>query len=397
MRLHFEQPLAVPAERGWPFISDPEYLNRWSTAQVRTIYLGDDDEPGAVGALRQLRVPARPRAAVFDEVIEHADRPHRFVYRVVGQRTVRYHRGEITLRPEAEGCRLVWDVEYVLAYPGLASILQRILEPQLTASLLRLAEVAPEGGPGSPPVATGSAGPPDESDQLPALLAEAEAVEEEQRELADRLAEAGDGRHWFARIYEYVTASFLETCRAADSTVTHRGWALRLVPRFHRYWTQNILAATGDRQGRVEDHWQAAFTAIQSAVEPGARSAIAFWTGLVEGARAHIEGDLARVLADVYLDHYVDACRYARFRADFLLLAPVFSRAWDRLAGQVPARYFPPWMRVVDRVLPPEAIEALLARQFWDPVPPRRLAFERGRELVEFSLARSGVEAADRP
>lgn len=380
MLLHLTRRLPFPVETAWPFISDPGFINQWSIAQVRTIYPGDDGEPSTVGALRRWRVPSLPRPAVFDEVIEHSEPPHRFVYRVIGQRSVRYHRGEITLRAEGSGSLLTSDVEFRFAYAGMPVALRRGMEPQLRESLRRLSELRPEQ---DGPRLVSPRGP-DDDNEVPGLLDEAARVEAEQRALADRLEAAGDSRHWFARIYEYVTASLSAAC-GAGSTVTHRAWVLRLIPSFHGYWMRNVEAGT-----RAEEHWRAAFAAIESADGGGNRPPMAFWTGLVEGARAHIVGELPRVLADVYLDHYVDVCHYARFRADFLLLLEQFREPWDRLAKRVPPHYFPYWMATVERVVPPEAVEALLARRFWDRVPPRRLAFERGHEMVEYALARKG-------
>jgi hypothetical protein len=39
-------------------------------------------------------------------------------------------------------------------------------------------------------------------------------------------------------------------------------------------------------------------------------------------------------------------------------------------------------------VLPPEAAEAITAQRYYDPAVHRRVAFERGRELVEYVKAR---------
>jgi hypothetical protein len=109
---------------------------------------------------------------------------------------------------------------------------------------------------------------------------------------------------------------------------------------------------------------------------------MAFWRALVVGARAHIEGDLPRVLAQVYLDHYAGRCDYVRFRADYLLQASALQEAWKRMAATVPSAYFPPYLRALDRFVPPEFSEFLLAKRYFDPLSARRDAFDRGRELV---------------
>lgn len=99
-------------------------------------------------------------------------------------------------------------------------------------------------------------------------------------------------------------------------------------------------------------------------------------------ARAHIDGDLPRVLAATYVDHYARRCDYARFRADFLLLATPLQRVWQRLSAEVSARWFPPYLRALNGVLPAEAVEHLTAKRVYDPLVARGAAFERGEVLA---------------
>ena len=54
----------------------------------------------------------------------------------------------------------------------------------------------------------------------------------------------------------------------------------------------------------------------------------------------------------------------------------------------------PPYLRVLDRLLPPEAVEHLAAKRFYDPLTSRRMAFERGLALVTTS---DGDGQATRP
>jgi hypothetical protein len=376
MTLRLARDLPAPPEAVWPYVADPRLINLWSTAAVEETSPGDGGRPGSVGTLRTVTVPKPGIDMRFEEVIEHSEPPDRLVYRVIGNRLVRYHRGEIRLEGHGDQTRLTWEVDYVFALPGMSSAVSRLLRPDLERSLRHLTTTV-RGAPARP--ANGTPQPEDES-ELPQLFAEADRIILSLRALADDLEANGDARHWFARVYEYVTACQLEACRDGTS-VTHRAWAMRLIPRFFTYFADNLGRASGEAPDQVEAHWAVAFSAIESGAGPGG-SALVFWRSLIEGARAHIEGDLPRVLADVYRDHYAARCDYVRFRADFLLMAPIFSRAWDRLKERVPRAYLPAWMRAMDRLAPPEVVEAITAKRMYDPLLHRRIAFERGREFL---------------
>ena len=237
------------------------------------------------------------------------------------------------------------------------------LLPELEASVLRLREMATQA------VAT-EIPPRTFTDDDPEALAAALDTVKELRRSADDLEAAGDARHWFSRLYQYVTEELIETCRRGD--VAHPTWVLRLVPRFHTAYARNLETSP-------ERHWAEAFDAIAEAANDRDAGALAFWRAVVAGARAHIEGDLPRVLRATYEEHYAGRCDYVRFRADCLLLSAPLGAAWKRLSSDVPARWFPPHLRVLDKMLPDEAIEHLTAQRFYDPLLARRRAFEAGR------------------
>jgi hypothetical protein len=357
--------LPAPPAAVWPFVSEPEGLDKWSTAPVRGLEPGDGGGYGTVGALREVAL-ARPLPPLT-EAVQYADAPTLFVYRAVGSRAIRYHRGEIRLTSEADGTRLRWRFGMDLAIPGATGFVRRTLPPQLEASLRRLASVVP----GAPVADLPGAGFVEDDDR--GALEAAHATAERLLVLADEMEAAGDPRHWFSRVYQYVTEAMVDACRRGE--VAHPTWALRLIPRFHDLYRRNL-------EGMPEPHWQEAFAAIDAAEGERGSGALAFWQALVAGARAHIEGDLPRVLAATYAEHYRARCEYRRFRADFLLLGAPLQQAWQRLAARVPPRWFPPYLRVLDRLLPPEAVEHLTAKRFYDPLTARRSAFEQGQSLV---------------
>lgn len=376
-------PAAPPAV--WPFISDPDRMNTWSTAPVQGWEVGDGGGFGTVGALRRVVLP-RP-LPLLTEAVQYADAPSRFVYRAVGSRAIRYHRGEIRLTPDGGGTRLGWQFGMSLAMPGAEAFVRRTLGPQLEASLDRLATVVDT-------VVDETAGssepqPRDfRDDRDPAVVDAAYDTAQRLRVLADQMHARNDARHWFTRVYQYVTEAMTAAC--ARGEVAHPTWALRLIPRFHDLYV-------GSLDDTPEPHWQEAFDAIVAASGDTASAALPFWRALVAGARAHIEGDLPHVLAAVYAEHYRSRCDYQRFRADFLLLAAPLQQAWQRLATQIPARWFPPHLRVLDRLLPAEALEHLTARHFYDPLVARHKAFEHGRALAASDAAPKAAPSGPPP
>jgi len=376
VKLSFEQHLPASPEAVWPFITDPDRMNLWSLAMIQRLASGDGGAPGGVGELRRVTVRSLGSVVRFDEVIEHANPGRRLVYRVVAGLPVRYHRGEITLAPTETGTLLRWDVEYAFSLPGLSIGAQAVLGPQLKSSLAGLARVCED----APPASYQRSGWYDDSDDDPRVWEDAERILVEQRAIADRLEAANDRKQWFARVYEYVTETQIAYCRTGRTT--HRGWVMRLIPRFHDYYIDNLRRFTGETEGPAEHHWHGAFGAMERG-HPHLRSpGELFAHGLLLGIRAHVEQDLPRALADVYLSHYAHRCCYGRLRADYLLMNSIFRYSADRLLERVPRAYLPPLAWMLGPMVPPEARDALMARRFYDMATARRVAFERGGALA---------------
>ena len=378
MRLSLEQSLPAVPSAVWPFLTDPARMNAWSRARVDSVSPGDGDDPGGVGALRRITVRAPGGDVSFEEVIEHADPVRRLVYRVVRGIPLRSHRGELSLRREHGRTRLSWEVDFELLVPGAGIVARRVLDEQLRESLETLARVVR----GAPEVAPASPGFLDDLEELPALEREAERVLGEQRGLADRLYRARDPKYWFTRVYQYVTEAQLE--RVRDGSLTHRAWVLRLIPRFHAYYTDNLRRWLGELPGLAESHWRLAFREMERAA-PGARGAgAAAVRGLLFGVAAHIEDDLPRALAEVHRHHYAGRCSYVRFRADYLLMSGVFQLASERLVAEMPRGFLPLYLRLLTPMLPLEVKDHLLNR-YYDVPRRRRQAFERGERLAAWA------------
>lgn len=207
------------------------------------------------------------------------------------------------------------------------------------------------------------------------LWNEAERCLGEQWALTARLTAVEDPKHWFALVYAHVTAAQLEACRALR--FPHLDWVLRMVVRFHRYYLDNVERWIDGRRHEVEDHWREAFGAIERPPRRIDRLSGGATQGLVEAVRAHVEGDLPRALAEVYLHHYADRCSYDRFRVDYALMSDVFPRARGEVIEHMP--------RLVQAVLwkvPIDLREAIAACLHYDIPRQRQRAFERGAQLV---------------
>jgi len=378
MQLHAR--IAAPASAVWRYLTDPALHNQWSLATMRILSLGDQDVADGIGAYRSITVKAPTGPVRMFEVIEHAEPPARLVYRVTrGPQLLRRHRGEIRLVEEGGATSLAWRVELEFAVPGVAAISERLLEDQVGRSLRALERVA-HGAPAAELVMPRAY----RDEPIEPLLAATAPILAEQRALADELEAAHDPKAWFARVYQYVTEGQLAAI--ASGAVTHREWALRLIPRFHHYYTRNLAAWRSGRPGETESPWALAFGFAESTGERPAGERVV--GALLLGVRAHIDEDLPRALAEVYLDHFAERCDYARFRADYLLMAPIFRGAADRLLGELPASAIPLSIRVAKRLLPPEVQDALTNRRGYD-VPVQRLeAFERGDRLARWAASR---------
>jgi hypothetical protein len=339
------------------------------------VRLGDGGHPGGVGAVRTVRLPGRAVLRLA-EVIEESRAPTRLVYRVFEGAPVREHRGEIELTDESGGCRVDWTVTVRGLLPGVERLVRPAIGPALERSLAMLAERAADAPPAPPP-------PPeralDERDVVPALASAARICAAEQEALAGRLLGQGDDRGWFARTCRHISDMIVEDALAGR--FAHPAWALRLVPRFHRFYVENLRRRLGEGAGEVEWHWRDAFAATER-LGAKRRPFEAFVTSIYLGMRAHIEHDLPRALAEVYCLDYAGRCDYARFRSDDLRLARIFTAATERVLGDVPRASSSMRARLL-RLVPSTLRDQVIERSLYPIGRRQREAFERGAALSE--------------
>ena len=101
-----------------------------------------------------------------------------------------------------------------------------------------------------------------------------------------------------------------------------------------------------------------------------------------KGMQAHIDEDLPHALAQVYTQHYASLCRYERFRADYLLMGPVFERASQRFIDELPTSSLTLRARLMRAALPP-AVSTHILRGGGRLFAQRCRAFESGARIAK--------------
>lgn len=370
MRIDLTQRVEAPPAAVWPFLTDPAFMNRWSLARIEPVAPGDGGRFDTVGTWRRVFVRNPLGAQVLDEAVVAVDAPRRFEYRVVPDAMITGHRGVITLAPEGEGTLVRWTVDLHLAFGVMEHAAVRVVRPQLAESLASMARCAK----GAAPTVPWRDDFEDAGDEA-ALLREARAVLDAQRAVAAELEAADDPRRWFTRLYAFTTEAILGAHARGD--VAHGRWLLRLVPRFHWYYFDNLARDRGAGGGAPEAHWQRAFRAMREGA-PRAR----FVAGLRAAVQAHIEDDLPRALADVHRDHYRGRCDYGRFQGDYLMLQRALEEPAVPFLPTVPRALLPWGFRVAERVTPEAIRRFIRIRDEYDVPTRRREAFARGRALA---------------
>ncbi len=359
-------------------------MSRWSGFRIAGIAPGQSGHPGGPGAHRRIFLPALGRVIILNEVIRDAEPPHRLSYQVVDTVAMRSHLGQIHIEDTDEGCQLRWEVEFELIVPWANALVAKQLKNQLSRALDSLvtnldgADDSEIQLPSWPEVA-----PPTDEDWT-----RAEATLIDLQALALDLDKQQDPKRIFAHIYSYVSEGVLQGCR--DGRFIYPAWALRLLPLFHEYYWSNFQRWTGSAPGQVESHWRRAFAAAENT---SGSSAAPMSVGLVLAIHAHVESDLPRTLAQVYVDHFSDCADYDRFRGDYYAMGHIFLESARRIQALMPQDAVPLWAKALGRLMPQEVTQQVMYRRAYNLPKQRRAAFRRGAELANMLLARQADPA----
>lgn len=359
--------LPYTAGQAWTMLTDPEQMNRWSTALIGLTEAGVGGRPDGVGTLRTVTLPGG--RAKLREVVEHSEFARVFDYRVYdGGPALLDHSGRQEITPSADGCTLTWTVNMRLVSRAATALVARRVRAQVAESLEVLAGL-------TPPEAVAA---PDTMPRIVTDLAEPRRIACEvldaQRATADRLAAVDDPKQWFARVYAYVTDELIGVCDRGD--VDNPDWVLSLIPVFDEYYMRNLVAF--ERGDECEPMWQTAWSTCESRDDRNPHVPVV--KGLMSGVAAHIDADLPRAISQLHLGAYADR-DLREFRPDYLRLGPVFSAASDRLLVDLPSSHKPWWTGVAARVHP-QIRDALIARQGYDVRRHRFAAFATAVELA---------------
>ena len=366
MRALSEIQIDAPVCAVWAALTGPEHQNRWREQAIRGWLPGDGGAPGATGAVWFVDDKS------MDVVSEGAQERRLVVHRTESM-LFRDWWAEVTLTSRGELTTVRWSEQRETWAPGNA-LMARSLRTRVDRELGRLASVA-RTGPRLRAVAAAAPSFDADRSETAMLRRAAEACRDEQLRLADRLTSEGSELRFFARVYALLTARALQW----NERMTHPGWALRLIPEFHRLYIDNVTAWERGDAAALEYHWLRAFLAMgDERLDPTAR----MMKGLMYAVEAHVDEDLPRALARVYLRNYAGQCDLDRFRADFVLLRRMFAEANDDFVAAIDPKYTPLHLRIAQRVAPSEVLEALRKRMQYDVGEGRLAAFERAKRLV---------------
>ncbi len=384
MKLGFERAIAASPAQVWASLCEPDRMNRWSLAKVSVASVGDSDHPGSPGTHRRVYLNVAGRKVVLNEVIRDASPGKLLIYEVVDNPLLRSHKGTIILTQAGPITHLRWDVAYSCSAPGMARLVAKVLHGQLGQSLDTLK--------------TQLESCPKEDLTLPAWQAiapptkqqwtAAQQVHTDLQDLAKTLDEKGDAKSIFPHIYSFVSKGILDACERGD--FVYPSWPLHLVPVFYGYYLRNYERWCGEGVGEVESHWKRAFAALDGKSRKHATPSERLLGGLALSVHAHVESDLPRSFAEVYIDHFADMCHFNRFRGDYYSMGRIFIDSLDRVMELIPGDVVPRWARLARGALPPELMQQVAYRKAYDLPKHRRAAFRRGAELAEMLQMRQG-------
>jgi hypothetical protein len=356
-------------------------MKRWADAPVQALRVGHAGHPTALGATRAVALPWA--AGQVEQVITRCEPPRAYSYQAVQTPLpgLRSYRGTIELQPEGATIRLSFCLELALSpalrgvEPVLRAVLTAWMQRELDALQAQLSDPAVPAAIALPPTA-GALG-----EDLPAALQEARGMLAEERLLSQAMQAAGDPKHRFVQLCQFVTEEVLALVESGQ--LPHPSWALRLLSLQHGRFLRNLRCWLSPGLGAVEAHWQSAFTALDLAGE--ATTPYAVLTGLHLALRAQIEHDLPQTLAQMLRGGLPGDC--ARYRADLHVTSLACRAAIERMLAAAAAPHLPRWLGPASGRLLAESLEYALRRWGYDVVRQRHLAFERGVRLAASAAA----------
>ncbi len=181
--------------------------------------------------------------------------------------------------------------------------------------------------------------------QTPASQASMQAalqVRTEQIRMAESLK--GTPYYWFTKTYFFVTGD--EIMRAQRGDFQNADIVMKEVISFHQLYATNLKNWVAGRKDQVDPHWREAFSQMDRAFNYGPARLLdpteAFRGGaaraIIEGSRAHIQGDLPRAINAVFEEERRrnPNLRIEDLRADYDKMMSTFDKAYEFIKPELP-------------------------------------------------------------
>lgn len=167
------------------------------------------------------------------------------------------------------------------------------------------------------------------------LRAEAGAVADRLGATAESLR--GDGKYWFARVYQTVTTNELRMLD--EGKYQYPEARMRQIIAFHDIYERNMQAWQAGNLDQVDPNWRVAFAAAEA--ENGGTwykpRSTEILHALLPSVEAHIRFDLPRAIADVYMQEHGTnpTVSLTQYRPDFEAMNPVFAVALEQIRPEI--------------------------------------------------------------
>ena len=125
--------IAAPVDTVWQILNDHDSMAKWSGFDTVHRTCEGAPDPNGYGAQRFMQgKPGR----VVEQII--GVEPQRAIYyRVIEGGPIRFHNGEILLRPTDKGCEVRWSIRCRNKYPFTGGLVRRVMQKMLDGTLQR--------------------------------------------------------------------------------------------------------------------------------------------------------------------------------------------------------------------------------------------------------------------
>jgi uncharacterized protein YndB with AHSA1/START domain len=116
-------------------LTDHQGFGELMGQNITRVHDGPPQTPNGLGAVRRIQVAL---GVSFDETVTAFEPPHRMAYRISRGSPIKDHRGELLISPTADGCRLVYRIDYAPKLPGTGTLLGWLMKRPIDGGLRRL-------------------------------------------------------------------------------------------------------------------------------------------------------------------------------------------------------------------------------------------------------------------